>query len=554
MKIHIKLFRFIFFTLFFICFYFGCHSNIYSKENNNQTIIKVGVYDDPPLIFIDKKGEPKGIFIDIIEIISEKENLKIEYVTSEWDKLLEMLKTGEIDILPDIAATESRDSLFTFNEIPIITSWKEVYTTKRININSFSDLNNKKVGLLKNSIEHEYVKNILISNSEYNFEVLQFSDYNNAAKALEESKIDVLIGDRLFYFSDYCNKNILQTGLIFLPSNIHFGFSKKTDKELVSLFDKNISKMINDPKSDYHKSVRYWLRNYYFNFIPNYVIWITIFAVFVILMIILFLVIMKHQVNLKTKSLRLSNEALIIAKEEAQESNRLTTAFLQNIAHEIRTPMNGILGFMNLLENPDLDSETSQKYISIINQSGERLLNTINDIIEISMIESGQAKLKYSEVNIKETMTLLHDFFKPQAEKKNLNLRFDLYALKNINPVIKTDKILLDKILINLLNNAIKFTDKGYVEMGTNLKKDRLVFYLKDTGIGIPLKEFDSIFNRFVQGNNNHTHINEGCGLGLTLAKANAEILNGNITLFSEVGKGSTFSLEIPYKPVNQIE
>lgn len=244
-------------------------------------------------------------------------------------------------------------------------------------------------------------------------------------------------------------------------------------------------------------------------------------------------------------------QELIAAKEKAEESDRLKTVFLQNMSHEIRTPMNAILGFLNLLQVPDMENEIRKNYIDIIQKSGERLLKTINDIIEISKIESKQIAVQYSEVNIAEVMNHYLNFFKYQSEEKGLSLKLS-GQIEGETANIETDKQKLDSILTNLINNAIKFTDKGSVEFGNYLEGNRLVFYVKDTGIGIPADLHEAIFDRFVQADMSNARQYEGSGLGLSIVKAYLELLNGKIWLESEPGKGTIFFFSIPYKPVKK--
>jgi PAS domain S-box-containing protein len=236
---------------------------------------------------------------------------------------------------------------------------------------------------------------------------------------------------------------------------------------------------------------------------------------------------------------------LIKAKEKAVESEHLKMAFLQNMSHEIRTPMNSIIGFLELLKDVDMTGPEKNYFVDIVNQSGQRLLSTINDIIEISKIEAGQAEVKYSVVNIPEVLQFQHHFFEPKSKEKGIQLILSDQIDQDCT-FIKTDKYKLDGILTNLINNALKFTRQGSVEFGNYHNDNNLIFFVKDTGIGIPADRLEAIFNRFVQADLNNTRPYEGSGLGLAIAKAYAEMLHGKIWVESEVGKGSCFYLSLP--------
>ncbi len=250
-------------------------------------------------------------------------------------------------------------------------------------------------------------------------------------------------------------------------------------------------------------------------------------------------------------SVRNQNQ-LLLAKEKAEESDRLKSAFLANMSHEIRTPMNGILGFIDLLRNTNVSSDEQNLYSAMIRKSGERLMNTINDIIEISQIESGQTPVIYSVENVNEIMHYLQSIFQPQAEEKGLSLSL-LNTSKNNPPktvAIKTDKIKLESILKNLLNNAIKFTTKGTVEFGYHVENNTITFCIKDTGPGIAQDRINVIFDQFVQADINITRPYEGCGLGLSITRAYAEMLQGKIWVESEVGKGSRFYFSLNHDTI----
>jgi|GEM_PF-696172 len=241
---------------------------------------------------------------------------------------------------------------------------------------------------------------------------------------------------------------------------------------------------------------------------------------------------------------------LVQAKDKAEESDRLKTAFLANVSHEIRTPMNGILGFMEMLGDPDIDKSQREMYIDIVNKSGQRLLATINDIVEISKIEAGLIEVYLSEFDLSETMDYHQTFFAKRSEEKGLKLILS-EQIQGKDAYIKTDKHKLEGILTNLLNNAIKFTPAGMIEFGNRKEGESVLFFVRDTGIGIPANKLDDIFKRFVQADLNITRPYEGSGLGLSIVKAYLEKLGGKIWVESEVGKGSTFCFTIPYLPAD---
>ena len=234
-------------------------------------------------------------------------------------------------------------------------------------------------------------------------------------------------------------------------------------------------------------------------------------------------------------------ESLKEAKLRAEESDRLKTAFLANMSHEIRTPMNGIMGFANILLD-EVTDETHREYLEIISKSADRLLATINDVLDISRIETGQVCVTKTEFDINDMFRELHSFFK--VNNSHIDI---LLMLERSEPMlIFTDKTKFQQIMINLLGNAVKFTKKGSVEFGYSVGISNITVYVKDTGIGIPESSREIIFDRFVQANSSALREFEGTGLGLAISKLFVELLGGRIWLTSEVGAGTTFFVSLP--------
>jgi PAS domain S-box-containing protein len=246
---------------------------------------------------------------------------------------------------------------------------------------------------------------------------------------------------------------------------------------------------------------------------------------------------------------KINETELIRAKEKAEESERLKSVFLANISHEIRTPMNGILGFAELLKEPDLSPENHQEFISTIEVNLYRMLNIISDLIEISKIEAGEMILKTSNTNVNTLLYRLHDEFKTKINGKNIQLDFHC-GLPDEQSIMATDSGKLNQILSKLIKNAIKFTEEGKVSFGYNKKEQGLEFFVSDTGPGIQPHVKDMIFERFMQVDQGSTRKYEGIGLGLTISKAYVEQLGGTIKVESEPGKGSTFLFELPFEAI----
>ncbi len=255
-----------------------------------------------------------------------------------------------------------------------------------------------------------------------------------------------------------------------------------------------------------------------------------------------------HQELLKVnESLQLINQELVQAKEKAEASDRLKSAFLANMSHEIRTPMNGILGFSQMLNQPNVEAARRDEYIGIINDCGNQLLRIVNDIIDISKIEAGLMEFETRETNLNELLNDIYLLYLPMTEKQGLALKLR-QSLPDHESVISTDPVKLRQVLENLLGNALKFTRQGYLEFGYISGGGMLKFFVRDTGIGIDPQYHQQVFNRFWQVEQTYTRNQGGTGLGLSISKAYVEKMGGTMWVESEVGQGATFYFTIPHQ------
>ncbi len=240
-----------------------------------------------------------------------------------------------------------------------------------------------------------------------------------------------------------------------------------------------------------------------------------------------------------------AEENLIESKEKAEESDRLKTAFLHNISHEIRTPMNAIVGFANLLRDPNLTQDDQFSYTDIISKSSQHLLSIVNDVVEMANVEAGKLKMSMNDFHLNSLLNDLYQQFKPKADLQNIEISFKAPDSVHFSH-FQTDSTKLVQILSNLINNAFKFTTEGRIMFGYEMVDGFLEFYVSDSGIGIDSNQHSKIFERFYQIDSTESRFHEGTGLGLSISKAYVELLGGKIWLKSEMGKGSVFYFTIP--------
>jgi two-component system sensor histidine kinase EvgS len=521
----------------------GCNNTPILNETEKDWLklhdnLIVGISPNaPPYEYVNENGEITGIFIDFLSLIEQRIDYKFKRVyESDFSAQLQASKTGLIDVLIEIQKTEEREQYLDFT--PHLISHPHVIVVRKSqpNIINIGNLTGKSVAVVNKYAVHEY---LMKNYPKLNLHPLV--DDISCLKAVSNGEVDAFICQQALaiYFIDTEGiSNVKIVGEIAYQNELGIATRKQLDtlnriltKAVISLSNKEkqsiYSKYLSFIAVPFYKEFRFWI--------------IIVTGILIILAVfVVFSLILQKRVVQKTFELNL-------AKEKAEESDRLKSAFLANMSHEIRTPMNGILGFAGLLKEPGLSGEEQEKYIAVIEKSGERMLNIINDIIDISKIEAGQVKLEIKDTDLNQLTEFLFNFFEPEMVKKNLAFNYKVPP-ENDHLIIKTDKEKLYAILANLLKNAKKYTHHGSVEFGFSLVDSSVVFYVKDTGIGIPKDRIHAIFDRFVQADIEDTKALQGAGLGLSISKAYATMLGGEISVESEIEQGSVFWIKIPLK------
>ncbi|MBU1056152.1 MAG: PAS domain S-box protein [Proteobacteria bacterium] len=236
---------------------------------------------------------------------------------------------------------------------------------------------------------------------------------------------------------------------------------------------------------------------------------------------------------------------LLIAKERAESSDRIKSAFLATMSHELRTPLNSIIGFTGIMlqELAGPINEEQYKQLKMVQSSSRHLLSLINDVLDISKIEAGQLELSVASFELKPTIEKMVKLVLPMAEKKGLDLRVDI---ADDIKTATTDQRRLEQIILNLLNNAVKFTEKGYVSISCRIENDKYLLSVSDTGIGMRPEELSGLFQPFHQIDTGLTRKHEGTGLGLSICKKLLDMMGGTIDVRSQWGKGSIFTIRFP--------
>ena len=524
--------------------------------NNAWSQYKVGFsYSYPPYQFADENGNLAGFNIDVLRAIEELYDVDIRISGDTWDEINKGLENNKVDAVGGINYPGSLDNDFIYTRSTINTAHSFLYNrnfNKRFSLERFRSLKAPVVGMWENDVLIRYVHSI---NPSARFVFIR--KYEELLPVLENKEVTCIFAQRVsaMYHAKLQNRDyVVALDHRILERSMGFKVSKGSP-ELAALLNNGLEVIL--ANGEYQRIYDKWMAE--FDKRPsdwdNY--WRYVFVAGILaLVVFLFLSItnrvLKSKIKNRTKDLRHQLELnskimheLEEQKVKAEESDRMKSAFLANMSHEIRTPMNGILGFSELLKTAKHSPKEQEHFIEVIQQSGYRMLATINNIIDVSKLESGVEKPNYGLVNIVKMLSELHDFFVPETLSKGLQLVFEEKdGMDNVE--FYTDEHKVSSVLTNLIKNAIKFTYEGSVSVTYSLREECAKFWVTDTGIGIRKEKQAQMFDQFVQADISHSRDFEGSGLGLSITKGYVELLNGEILLESEPKKGTTFYVRIP--------
>ncbi len=521
------------------------------------SVIRVGVYDNAPKVFVSEAGRPSGIFIDIIENIAQKEGWTLRYVLGTWAQGLDRLQSGEIDLMPDVAYTPAREKLFLFPKEPAMFDWFQVYTRKNHKTRSLIDLDGKKVAFLERSIQRE-VFDQMVGGFGLKIVLISTPDYKQAFDMVAQGKADAAITNRFYGLKHAARQGLEDTAVIFHPTHIFFAASRGVPHRMLDTIDRHLKELKKDPRSAYYTSLKRWTAEEPAFKCP---VWIEVLGLIVGVMLVMSLaggVVLKFQVNARTRELQKSNEEmeerirertaqLAEAVEKAQAADRVKSAFLATMSHELRTPLNSIIGFTGIIlrERAGPLNAEQKKQLNMVRDSSRHLLALVNDILDISKIEAGQLKLASETVDLSQIIEKSFQGALPFAQKKGLRI---VLEMPDKAETIISDSRRIEQVLMNLLSNAIKFTERGSIKIVYESSETDIVIRVIDTGIGIKEEDLATVFDTFSQIDSGLTRKQEGTGLGLSISRRLAELMRGDLRVESVWGSGSTFNFSLPRK------
>jgi two-component system sensor histidine kinase EvgS len=546
--------------------------NILSKseqiwlDKNKDSIVFSVECNYAPFIFEDENGIPQGVSIDIAKEIEKILNIKFLYKKCQnLPDILDSIKNNKTDFVSSVKETQERKKYMIFSETYIEIPAVIVSSKKNKKVLNLSDLTDYKIAIAEETGLYYEIKETYPE-----YQIHTYKTEYDCLNGLVNEEVDVTITDAAS-FSNFKTinsiKNIKVSNVIPFSYNLSFGAPIHNDT-IITIINKAINQISSKQKRNILNSwVKLGIEKTY-NIKKLLATFFSLFGLIIIAFLIVFT--WNRMLNKKVfEKTRLLNAELLLreeiqneltvtniklkqAKEKAEESDRLKSAFLANLTHEIRTPMNGMLGFSKLLSKKNLDDKTKEKYIKIIHSSGNQLLSIINDIIEISHLDTNQVAINNNSINLNDMLFEIQKELKITIPvEKKIELILDLHNTSS-GFLLETDAVKLKQIITNLISNAIKYSLNGSIKFGYQLINSNTVqFFVKDSGIGIKKENLDIIFERFRQINTDYKIFQQGSGLGLSICKSYVELLGGKIWVESEYEKGSDFYFTIPYKDEN---
>jgi signal transduction histidine kinase len=517
--------------------------------------VKVGIYQNHPKIFISEDGNPAGIFVDILNHIADQEGWELSYHEGTWDENLLRLEEGKLDLIPDLAYAPQRAHRFDFHQTPVLFSWSQLYARKNLHLTNILDLEDLKVAVMQNSIQAATLNDMIVGFA-LNTELIPVSSFDEAMAMAREGGADVAATNSFYGRMNARKYNLEDTAIVFEPSSLFYATAKGKNPDLLQAIERHITEMKRTPSSVYYDSMRRWTSDSPELRIPQW-LWILIAIISLVLLLSLMVgLVLQQQVRKRTQQLRQANqemeirieertEELAFALQQAQVADLLKSAFLATMSHELRTPLNSIIGFTGIMlqELPGKLNEEQTKMLGIVQNSSRHLLSLINDVLDISKIEAGQLDLHLQDADLEEMVEKSIGLVSMQANAKGIELKLDCAFKPRF---IKVDKRRFEQVLLNLLSNAVKFTEAGSVSLICRDENGKLRITVKDTGIGIPKNQFDRLFLPFQQIDVGLTRKYEGTGLGLSISQKLIRLMGGEISVESEINKGSSFHIVLP--------
>ncbi len=521
---------------------------LFGGEKTEARIVRIGVYDNPPKVEMGPGGKPRGIFIDIIKYIAEREAWDLQYVYGTWDEGLTRLEQGNIDLMPDVAFSDVRSQRFAFNQLTVLCSWLQVFSGQNVTIGSMADLEGKTIAVLAGSIQETACTDIR-EQFGLTFNMVTLPDYKSTVSQVESGKADAAIVSRFYGYSREKKDALAPTPVILYPTALFFAAPKGRNQDLLDAIDKHLAKIMNDPHSVYYRSLAYWLQERPRMFVPQFVLW-TIVSIVVILMFFFVLsLVLRWQVKKRTEELSEKNiilqrtlEELKLARDEALQRERLH-AFGQlasGAAHDFNNLLIPIVGYADLL----LSDPKALNYTEDTRRSLEAIRTAAGHGTEIvrRMQAFSQSTAHGEEKSHVDTNAVIREVVELGKQRLMGRVSIEVVLKLGSHCEIEGRKAHIHEMLLNLvLNAADAMPEGGRLEISTERMEDAVRITVKDTGIGMTGEVREKCLQPFFT-----TKGAKGTGMGLTMVNNIVAEHGGHLEIVSTMGAGTTFTITFP--------
>lgn len=511
--------------------------------------VRVGVYTNPPKVELGHDGRPQGIFIDVIEHIAEREGWLLEYHPGSWDDCLRRIRTGEIDLMPDVARSPTRRDRLLFNQIPVLTSWLQVFTLEGHVLTAINALEGKTVAVLEGSLQQEVLDD-LRDNLGLSIGIRAYDDYPGTIEAVERREADAVLADRFFNYVRDDRSDLVATPIILDPSDLYFAVPIDGDPQLLTRIDIHLARMMNDPDSEYYASLSLWLGETPRVLMPRIIKWLIAPAAAILLLVGVWNVLLGWRVRTRTRELSDANaelqdalEQLEAARAEAVERERLY-AFGQlagGVAHDLNNLLVPILSYSDLLMDREHPGDTEDR---------EQMLRTIKSAAQhgselIKRMQQFHRATRQPEpkqvVDLNEIVREVVDLTRPRLEGRGAGREraVEVALALGDNAQIHGRPYELHEMIMNLVLNAVDaMPTGGRLEISTARRDESVALTVRDTGRGMSPEVLAQCFRPFFS-----TKGDQGTGIGLTMVKNIVTEHDGAIDVQSRPGAGTDIHL-----------
>lgn len=524
-----------------------------STAAQTEKVIRVGIYQNIPKLFIDENGNPDGFFVRILQEIAEEENWKLEFVCGTWPENMQRLVAEEINLMPDVAWSQGRSEIFTMNKEPVTSDWLQIIARPEENIKSLTDMHEKKIAVLAGSIQQELLLQHL-TNFDMHSEIIALQEIEDLFRAVSDKRAQMLICNRFtgrFFAPKY---GLIETQVIFHPTRLHFAAHGEQNRYLLDTIDRYLSKWKNNKSSVYYRLLEKILMNGEAHSLPIWLFPLAILLSFAAFSAWGMVLVFKYQLKNKTSELQTRNHQLIrtlnelqLAHEKAIQQEKMSTIgqMASGVGHDLNNVLMPITGLAQLmLDHRDIlkDNEKTQKYLSTILEAGKNGSEIVRRMREFSRQHDLSESLNLTDLNqvIVDAVELSKPKWHEQTQMAGQPVTLE-FVQGEIQPILGS-KALLREIIVNLIFNAVDaMPEGGKIKIKTENIDSEIVASISDMGFGMPENVKNSCFKAFFT-----TKGEKGSGMGLSIAKEFCEAQGGSIAVDSAPGKGTTFTLRFP--------